>query len=302
MLSSAVSTTGVPGEEPLSQLAASGTDTDEQLLSEDQCRFFREQGYLSLPQVATPDEVETLRTMYVKWFDRKAGWKDGNYLDFGGVDDERPLLPQILMPSAYEPSLRSSRLHARCHAIAKDLLGPTAEFNFDHAMTKPAHGGRPTPWHQDKSFYTRQTTHKTITIWIPLQPVTRESGCLRFIPKSNLGPLLDHRHLDDDPRIHGLEAIGVDESLAAYCPLEAGGATIHHHMTLHGADTNTSGSNRWAYAMGFGVRSSTPVVPREFPWNRDSRTAREARFATSLHGKQRLTHKARTILTRLGLL
>jgi Phytanoyl-CoA dioxygenase (PhyH) len=302
MLPSAGSAAAVLSGHPQTKLAESVTDTDIQLLSEDQRRFFDAHGFLALPQVATPDEAEALRAMYAKWFDSKTGWKDGNFLDFGGLDDEQPQLPQILMPSAYEPSLRTSRLHARCLAIAKELLGPTAEFNFDHAMTKPAGGGKPTPWHQDKSFYTRATTHRTITIWIPLQPVTRESGCLRFIPGSNHGPLLDHRHLNDDPRIHGLEAIGVDEADAVYCPLEAGGATIHHHMTLHGAGANVSGAHRWAYAMGFGVRTATPLVPREFPWNRKSRTAREARFTSTLRGKQRLSYATRAILVWLGLL
>lgn len=272
------------------------------MLTEEQCRHFHANGYLSLPRLATPDEVEALRVTYAGLFDRRAGWAEGNFLDFAGLNDEKPCVPQILMPSLYEPALRTSALHERCLSIARQLIGPAAEFHFDHAITKPAQGGPPTPWHQDMSFYTRATTHRTITFWIALQDVSRDDGCLRFVPKSNLGPLLKHRHLHDDPRIHALEAIGVNEAGAVYCPLPAGGATIHHNMTLHGADANSSDTARWAYAIGFGVRSPTRVVSREFAWNRTSRTARSARFAASLPGRARLRHLVCSALMRLRLL
>jgi hypothetical protein len=270
-------------------------------LSETQVRFFHAEGYLSLPPIATEAEVATLRETYQQMFARRAGWENGDYLDFAGLDDAEARLPQILMPSQYEPSLMASRVHAQCLAMARQLLGPQAEFNFDHAMTKPAQGGPPTPWHQDKAFYTRKTTHRTVTFWIPLQPVAADSGCLRFVPRSHLGPLLQHRRPGGDSRIHGLEAIGLDESQAVSCPLEAGGVTIHHHLTLHGAGTNVGHGERWAYAMGFGIRSAAPIVDREYAWNRIIRTAREARFKKSLAGRNRWSYRLRALLIKWGL-
>jgi ectoine hydroxylase-related dioxygenase (phytanoyl-CoA dioxygenase family) len=166
-------------------------------------------------------------------------------------------------------------------------------------MTKPARGGVPTPWHQDKAFYTRKTRHETITFWVPLQRVTAESGCLRFIPGSHSGPLFQHRHLNGDPRIHGLEALDVDETHAVSCALEVGDATIHHHRMLHAADTNVSGEPRWAYAMGFGVMTAVPTVAREHQWNRSGPTERERRML-SLKPWRRVKQFARTTLLRLG--
>lgn len=234
------------------------------VLTDDQIASFHREGFLSLPSITTAQEIEWLRCVYHKLFETRAGWKDGNYLDFASHDDALVRIPQILMPSIYEPALRETQIYRNCFGIAKQLLGPSAEFVFDHAMTKPANGGPPTPWHQDKAFYTRKTTHETITFWMPLQPVTRESGCLRFIAKSNHGPLLEHRHLNDDPRIHGLEALNVDEANRVYCPLDSGGVTIFHHRTLHGADANIGDKPRWAYAMGFGVKAALPMIMHEF--------------------------------------
>jgi hypothetical protein len=279
-----------------------GSDTKDIVLTAEQCEFFDREGYLSLPAITTASEVKSIRTIYENLFHQKAGWKDGNYLDFAGPDDARPLLPQILMPSTYVPSLKETILFSNCLGIAKQLLGPAAEFVFDHAMTKPANGGVPTPWHQDKAFYTRQTSHETITFWVALQAVSKESGCLRFVPGSNHGRILNHRHLNDDPRIHGLAALDVDERNAVWCPLAAGGATIHHHRTLHGADANVSGEHRWAYAMGFGIRPAMPTVAREYAWNRTRREARQVRFSESLDHWARLKYRLRSTLLRAGIL
>jgi hypothetical protein len=269
-------------------------------LTEQQCAFFHREGYLALPAITTASEVERLRTIYERLFEQRVGWKDGNYLDFAGPDGGCVHLPQILMPSLYEPALRQTRLFSNCLGIARQLLGPSAELVFDHAMTKPARGGLPTPWHQDKAFYTRKTTHETITFWVPLQPVTRESGCLRFIPGSKHGPILRHRHLNNDPRVHGLEALNVDEKKAVSCPLPAGGATIHHHRTLHGAEANVAGEHRWAYAMGFGIKPPVPPVVREYAWNRSALTDRELRYVSSLNRWARLKYRLRSRLVYWG--
>jgi Phytanoyl-CoA dioxygenase (PhyH) len=269
-------------------------------LTEQQCAFFHREGYLVLPAVTTASEVERLRTIYEHLFEQRTGWKDGNYLDFAGPDGGGAYLPQILMPSFYEPALRQTRLFSNCLGIARQLLGPSAELVFDHAMTKPARGGLPTPWHQDKAFYTTQTTHEAITFWVPLQPVARESGCLRFIPRSNQGPIHSHRHLNNDPHVHGLEVLNVDEKEAVSCPLPAGGATIHHHRTLHGAEANVAGEHRWAYAMGFGIKSAVPTVTREYAWNRSVLTDRELRYVSSLNRWGRVKYRLRSKLVYWG--
>jgi hypothetical protein len=272
------------------------------VLNDDQIAFFHREGFLSLPKITSAEEVDFVRGIYDRLFDARTGWRDGNYLDYTGVDDMVPArLPQILMPSVYEPALKETAIFANCQAIARQLLGPAAEFIFDHATLKPARTGPPTPWHQDQAFYGAGTAYFAITFWIPLQPVTRDSGCLRFVPRSNTGPLLEHRPLNGDRRVHGLEALEVDDAKAVYCPLDAGGATIHHYMTVHGADANCSGTPRRAYALGFGVRLAKPLVRREYAWNRGKNAPHEIRFRSSLSPWRRLKRTLRLQLVRLGL-
>jgi phytanoyl-CoA hydroxylase len=253
------------------------------LLTPEQVRLFHDEGYLSIPQVATPAEIRWLVDLYDQMFEERVGYEDGYLVDFAGDETTGEMqIPQLLGPVAYRPELRETAIWRNCAAIARQLIGPKAVFRFDHALTKPAGGGVPTPWHQDQAFYPRGTRYQTITFWIPLQDVGPETGCLKYVAGSNKGPLHPHRPIDGNRGVHGLEALDVHEGAdVRYCPLAAGGAVVHHRMTLHGADTNSTPTIRRAYGIAFGVRQSSVVVSEEYPWNRIKRTAGEARMKAS---------------------
>lgn len=252
-------------------------------LSREQVDRFHADGFLSIPSITTPDEVAWIRQIYDRLFAERAGWSKGDFFDFAGADEEgkAPRLPQLLNPSQYEPALARTLFRTNAEAMARQLLGPRAKLIFEHAMMKPGKTGGETAWHQDHAFYARYTNYRAVTIWMPLQAVDERNGCLEFIPESHNGAITPHRHLDDDPRVHGLEAIGVDASKAVVCPLPAGGATFHSDRTLHHAGPNRSSEPRRAYALVFGVRGRQFTLREEYPWNRASVTAREQRLVHS---------------------
>ncbi|HUB48695.1 MAG TPA: phytanoyl-CoA dioxygenase family protein [Acetobacteraceae bacterium] len=145
---------------------------------------------------------------------------------------------------------------------------------------KPATSGPPTPWHQDEAFRDPCYDYREVSVWLALQPVNRQNGCMEFISGSNRGDLLPHRPLGGDPTVHALECYtGFDPAMAVPCPLPAGGCTIHTGRTLHYAGSNVSGQARYAYGLIF----SAPPVParevRSFPWlaARDTRHEQRAR-------------------------
>jgi ectoine hydroxylase-related dioxygenase (phytanoyl-CoA dioxygenase family) len=250
---------------------------------------FHQEGFLSIPQITTREEISRVRALYDRLFEQKAGWEKGDFFDFAGLDESGATasVPQLSDPSKYEPALKNTIFRTNAHAIARQLLGPTAELVFEHAMLKPAGTGGETPRHQDEAFYPRFTNYRSITFWMPLQPVDIVNGCLDFIPGSNNGPLLTHRSINNDPRIHGLEAPEADASLKVSCPLQEGGATVHGYRTLHHAGPNLSDGPRRAYALGFGVRSREYTLRTDFAWNREKATARALRAKTALRPLQR---------------
>lgn len=261
---------------------------------------FWEDGFLVLPPLSPPAEVARLVGLYDGMFARAAGRAEGDYFDFASAEGSArpPSVPQVLNPSRYEPAFAETAFRVQAAAIARQLLGPRAELVFEHAMLKPPRSGGPTPWHQDEAFYSVLNNFRSITFWMPLQDVALENGCMRFVPGSHRGPLLEHRAIGNDPRVHGLEAIGVDPDAGVVCTLPAGAATVHECRTLHAAGPNLSDVPRRAYAVAFGVKSWRNVQWREHAWKRAQNTAHENRSRRLRTPKERLKG---TVGSLLGL-
>nr|CAA9288601.1 hypothetical protein AVDCRST_MAG63-4199 [uncultured Armatimonadetes bacterium] len=249
------------------------------VLTEEQITAYHRDGFLAIPAITTPEEVEWLRGVYDRLFAQRAGREDGNQFDLGGTDEEgkEAALPQILDPKRYAPELAEGLFRVNALAVARQLLGPHAEARGEHAIFKPAGTGAPTPWHQDEAYWDPTLEYNSISIWIPLQEATLENGCMQFVPGSHRNEVLPHHSIGHDPRVHGLEVDAAETRGAVACPLPPGGATIHHNRTLHYAGPNTSSIPRRAYILGFGLASRKRDTPRRFPWNEIKQTARDAR-------------------------
>jgi hypothetical protein len=103
---------------------------------------------------------------------------------------------------------------------------------------KPALHGSTIPWHQDGA---HAECADKIKIWVPLDPVDEHNGCMEFIKQS-------HHHLlkfqtypgDASGSFMKTDDDQIDFSQHVTCPLPAGGATIHHRLTLHATGANQS--------------------------------------------------------------
>lgn len=249
---------------------------DPYQLSGEQIETFRRDGYVVLPQITTKEDLATIRNIYDRLFcDRKA-WKLGHLFDLVGTDEtaDKASLPQMLQMSLFAPRLRRTRFWMNAQAAARQLLGPEARHIFDNGIRKPARRGAATPWHQDRAYTPRSSPLKVVTIWLPLEDVSVEMGCMQYIPGSHLGPILEHRSLGGDERVHALEALGVDTSRAKAHPVAAGTAILHHAGTLHYTGPNVSDRVRRGYTVAFCTGTpEDPSVQKEYPWNEGRRTA-----------------------------
>jgi ectoine hydroxylase-related dioxygenase (phytanoyl-CoA dioxygenase family) len=257
------------------------------LISDEQLVAFRRDGYLLVKGLSTQEEIASLRAPFDRLFSERRGWAAGDLFDMVGTDgpEQGLVLPQLVHPSRYEPLLRQTKLAASARSIAEQILGPKLKNDLEHAISKPPFTGAATPWHQDDAFHRKGSgVPESISIWMPLQDVTLESGCMQYIRGSNLGPLFPHRSPRNDPRIHGLETVSLpDMTHCVAIPVRAGDAVIHHSRTLHGAGVNTSDQPRRAYVLGYSVRARPDrILMRDYPWNLEKQTAREQRALNSL--------------------
>ena len=242
---------------------------------------YTEQGFCTITEFATAAEVRELLGIFTRLFEAQAGRSEGAYFDLMTDDAEggERVLPNIINPNNYSSELRHMQLQERALAIARQLLGAKATPSFQHAILKPPLQGGETPWHQDEAYRADANfAYRQLSIWIALQDVNAENGCMVYLPGSHHFAVLPHRSVNDDPKREAIECIGeFDKSAGVACPLPAGGATLHAGRTLHYSSPNRTAAPRYAYILVF----ETPPEPlhgqRDFHWLREKQSAGVAR-------------------------
>ena len=248
-------------------------------LTDEQVMFYRENGFLSIERITTDAEVAWLTEVYDDLFKVRAGEDKGMFYDLAAprAHDGRDLLPQVLGPDLTVPELRESQYYRNAVKLGTQLLAVDEEINAGgHMIFKPAKYGAATPWHQDEAYWNPDVYLNSLSVWTTLDRATVESGCMQFIPGSHKGDVRWHRHIDDNPLIHGLVTDDVDPSEAVPCPLAPGGATFHHHRTLHYTAPNTTDKPRRAYIIVCMGPTKKRENPAYRPWQADEREALKA--------------------------
>jgi ectoine hydroxylase-related dioxygenase (phytanoyl-CoA dioxygenase family) len=128
----------------------------------------------------------------------------------------------------------------RFAAVAAELLGvPAVRLYHDQALFKEPGGGF-TPWHQDQ-FYWPLDTDRTITMWMPLCPVTPEMGPMTFASGSNReGHLGDLAIGEESQRVFAEMIAAKGLETVTYDSFAPGDASFHTGWTLHSAPENTT--------------------------------------------------------------
>ena len=99
-----------------------------------------------------------------------------------------------MWPSLYlEVPVSQSVLHTRVLQLAKDLLGPDMEFDFDMLISKEGGSLVETPWHQDESYWLDLPDKRALSFWFPMEDATADNGCMWFVAGSHKEGLRAHR-------------------------------------------------------------------------------------------------------------
>jgi ectoine hydroxylase-related dioxygenase (phytanoyl-CoA dioxygenase family) len=101
------------------------------------------------------------------------------------------------------------------------------------------------PWHQDSHFWQMRPL-VACSVWIAIDDVTIENGCMRYIPCSHKRGLLSH-YVEGRTDVAIGDAVQpelVDDSTAKDDVLMAGKFSIHHSDLIHGSMPNRSNMRR----------------------------------------------------------
>jgi non-haem Fe2+, alpha-ketoglutarate-dependent halogenase len=140
----------------------------------------------------------------------------------------------------------------------EDIIGQDILVDATLVFCKPPQDSSYVSWHQDSVYSGWHLTPST-SAWIALTPSTTDNGCMRVIPGSHKGGLLDHANVPEAPNLlrRGERVnIAVDESQATDVVLQPGEMSFHHSTIIHGSNPNRSNEPR----IGFIVRFVTSRI------------------------------------------
>ena len=135
--------------------------------------------------------------------------------------------------------------------LAEQLFGAESVAVNMQFFNKPAGIGKPTPPHQD-GYYFKLSPCEAVTMWLALEPVDEENGCVRYIPGSHLKEMREHSQTNTLGFSQGIVdyPTASDKELEVAMPAQPGDLLAHHALTIHRADGNRS-QTRSRRALGF---------------------------------------------------
>jgi phytanoyl-CoA hydroxylase len=166
------------------------------------------------------------------------------------VDRSRPETLKQLQHMEHDDYFAATLTDERWLGLARALIGTEVHQPSVEWFNKPSGTNSPTPPHQDNYYFCLKPPD-VVTIWVALDPVDDENGCLRYVPGS-------HRR---GVRPHGRShVLGFSQGLTDYGPadvaaerpihLSPGDAVAHHGETIHRAEPNRSATrHRRSFAM-----------------------------------------------------
>lgn len=204
---------------------------------------FQRDGFVHVPGLLSADEIARYGAAVDEAVTRRKA-HDTRTLD------EKSLYEQSFIQCQYvwedSPGVRPLTFHPKVCATAAALIGAAGlRLWHDQALYKEA-GGRETEAHIDHPYWPIAGRDNTLTVWIPLQAVDLEIGCMGYVPGSQR---------DEATFIDIFNTPGAGKALeeryrdvpVQFVPCQPGDVIYHHGYTVHMAKPNRSDRTRRVY-------------------------------------------------------
>ncbi len=229
---------------------------------------FREDGFLVVRGLASPSDVEQMRTI------TDIGLRDQIQPVEYEAELRYPGAPASTESEGGRTIRRLKQANSRGFLFTewmmrpeilnrlKQLLGPRVVCPLAHhncIMTKQPKYSSETGWHQDIRYWSFQRP-ELINAWIALGRERPENGCLQVIPGSHT-LILDRSRLDQDlffrsdlPENQPL----IDSKI--FVSLDPGDVLFFHCRTLHAASRNTTNETKYSAVFTFRAADNPPLA------------------------------------------
>jgi ectoine hydroxylase-related dioxygenase (phytanoyl-CoA dioxygenase family) len=231
------------------------------MLSIAQIAFYREQGYLVVPDVLDADTLATVRAEMARILEGAravTAHTDMYDLEPGHRADD-PRVRRVKTPHRFFPVFERLMRHPTLVAVLGDLLGPAVRLHGSKINLKSPRYGSPVEWHQDWAFYPH-TNDDLLAVGVMLDDCTSDNGPLLVVPGSHRGPTFDHHA--DGYFCGAIDPAAIRDLIARAVPLtgRAGAMSFHHVRLVHGSAQNVSSLPRTLLLYEYGAADAWPLM------------------------------------------
>lgn len=167
-------------------------------------------------------------------------------------DASRPETLKQLVRMEQDAFFASYLRHPRWVQLAEELLHEPVICTGAEWFNKPPATDHPTPPHQD-NYYFCYAPPQVLTMWLALDDIDEENGCLRYVKGSHLKPVRAHGRTKTLGFSQGIfDYSDDDRAQEAIIVARPNDLLIHHGNTIHRADANRSTTRqRRSFALVF---------------------------------------------------
>lgn len=150
----------------------------------------------------------------------------------------------------------------------EQLLGGEVYHYHSKLSAKQPKVGGAWEWHQDYGYWYQNGClfPDLISLYIAIDPATRENGCLQVLRGSHKMGRIEHGLTGEQT---GADPERVSEAMKVldhvYCEMKAGSGLFFHSNTLHTSDANLSDSPRWGLICCYNAARNNPYKEHHHP-------------------------------------
>lgn len=225
-------------------------------ISQEQIAQFANDGFVVIEDFLSPGELELWRSALEEAIVKRGGNKMPDRKEVYGKGDDADksyydnVFAQLINLWQDNDQLRQIMLDERLGKMAAQLAGVDGiRIWHDQALVKKP-WANPTSFHLDTPYWSF-SDRRALSIWVALDDVTYENGCLFFIPGSH--------------KTTRLEIAGIGKNMGSIfnvypefkstksvpALMKAGSCSFHNGLTIHGAHANMTPGYRRAMTCAY---------------------------------------------------
>jgi ectoine hydroxylase-related dioxygenase (phytanoyl-CoA dioxygenase family) len=212
-------------------------------LTEEQVRFYQENGFVQLRDVLTDEELAQARTALAEVL---AMQLDAQHDMTGNAEYRKVFVQKVNLWRVHEGFKKYVFSHKLAEIARRLTHAKQVRLWHDQALVKMPGDSKASPWHQDLPYWPMQETD-ALSCWMALDDVYEANGCMAFVPGSQKLGRLEPINLTNPQDLFALASPDKKVPFNPILqPMSAGSCTFHNGMTFHYAGPNTTDKPRRA--------------------------------------------------------